>query len=346
MNKPQRLILLPIVPLMLAACGGGPDIDKVKADFSSPSGSVGSKEAVIAANGERSASGPGISLAGGGVPGVALTVRGNGATLDELSAMRGFSGRAESLYVALRSKSKEQALSAAQFEVNAGCHDGQVAQQAYEELINDLLLDAINPLGGDLDGSADYELDLASCSDGRLTGNLEVEIEVELSDNRFLFRVTENFDNVCETAGVESCVDGELIMEAEANSTGSEAENFAFIVAWELDTRWNDSGTPREATVSGGLRLLSETTMMMATSSVEYLFYVNTPEGDEASYVFRATADEMGNGTLEIRGRDGSLTCSVSDEGGMCTATGSDGMTTLSWTAAEAAGLDDVYYED
>jgi hypothetical protein len=346
MNKSQRLILIPLVPLLFAACGGGPDIDKVKEDFNNPSGSVSSKEAIIAANGERDASGPGISLAGGGVPGAALMAARSEPALEELSAMRGFSFKAESLFAALKAKSKQQALSAAQFETNAGCHDSEVAREAYADMISDLFLDALNPLGGDLDGSADYELDLASCSEGRLSGNLEVELEVELSENRFVFRVTENFDNVCEIGGVESCVNGELIMEAEANNSGSAAENFTFVVAWELDTRWNDSGTSREATVSGGLRLASMTTMEMATSTVEYLFYVNTPEGDEASYVFRATADEMGNGTLEIRGRDGSLTCSVNDGGGMCTSTGTDGMATLTWTAAEAAGLPEEYYED
>jgi hypothetical protein len=344
MKNTLRLCLITLAPFAVVACGGGPDIDQVKKDFESPSGSVGSKDTVIAANGEREAGGPAIALAGGGVPGAALTS--NDPGLASLNVMRNFGERARSLYRGLRSGSKEQALAVSQVDPGERCADSEVARMAYEEMITDLFLDALNPLGGDLNGSADYEIDLGTCSEGQLTGRLAVEIEVTLADNRFEFKVTEEFDEVCETNETAACVSGELIMEASANSTGESADNFTFVTAWELDTKWNDNGTSREATISGGLRIASMTMGTAQTSSIEYLFYVNDAEGEQVSYVWRLTADEMGNVTFDIRGRDGSLSCAISNDGGMCTAVGGDGTVTLTWTAAEAASLSEVHYED
>lgn len=347
MRTTLRLALVPLVPLFAVACGGGPDLEQVKKDFQSPSGSVGNKESVVAANGKRDAGGPAIALAGGGVPGAALTARGTGSALEELNAYRTFADRARSLNAALRAGKKEQALRTSQAtDIGARCSDSEVAREAYSEMLSDLFLDAINPLGGDLNGSADYELDLSSCSEGQLTGRLAVEIEVTLAENRFAFKVTEDFDNVCELSGAEACVTGTLIMEAAADNTGSDASNFNFVTAWELDTRWNDNGTPREASVSAGLRIGSVQDGMNATTTVEYLFYVTPPDGDQVSYVFRLTADEMGNATFEIRGADGSLSCAIMPEGGTCTSIGGDGTATLTWTRDEAAGLSSEYYED
>lgn len=345
MRTPLKILLASFGPLFAIACGGGPDIDKTKADFENPSGSVGSKEAVIAANGERGAGGPAIAVAGGGVPGAALVADGGTSELSKLNVMRNFAPKAQSLYAALRAGSKQQALATAQTSIGDRCADSEAARQAYSDMIASLFLDALNPLGGDLDGSASYEIDLSSCSEGQLSGRLGVEIEVLLAENRFKFTVTESFDNVCETMDAQACVSGDLIMEAAADSTGMDAANFTFVSAWELDTKWNDNGTPREATVTGGLRIAAIQMGSSQTSSIEYLFYVTPPDGDAVSYVFRATADEMGNATFEVRGHDGSISCSINNEGGSCTSVGGDGTVTLTWTAADEAALSMDYYE-
>jgi len=52
--------------------------------------------------------------------------------------------------------------------------------------------------------------------------------------------------------------------------------------------------------------------------------------------VLKATAKADGSATLEVRGKDGSLTCNISAEGaGECTAMGNGGAA-VSWTRDEA----------
>src|SRR5262245_33029707 len=74
------LVPTTILAVAVTACGG-PDIDKVKADFENPSGSTTDKSGVIAAQGKQSAAGnnSALSLAGGGVPGFGLTATGRGS---------------------------------------------------------------------------------------------------------------------------------------------------------------------------------------------------------------------------------------------------------------------------
>src|SRR5688572_611854 len=134
--------------LALVACGGGPDIEKVKADFNSPTGSVQSKDGMVAASGSLDAStGVGV-LAGGGVPGASLTADGKLRGLDQLNVRRTWERRAEGLRDYLNGVStREQALRTQQLG-GAGCTESAEAQAAFEEAAQDVLIDGLNPFGG------------------------------------------------------------------------------------------------------------------------------------------------------------------------------------------------------
>jgi len=134
-------------------------------------------------------------------------------------------------------------------------------------------------------------------------------------------------------------------MEASAQSLDSSngLGSLEFITAWELSGQWNEEGTPRQATLRGALLLAASNTGGSDFGSIEYLFYVQTPEGGEESYVLSITAESSGpNGTatLEIRGSDGELTCTINSDGsGMCT-----GAFSHTWTQEEYQGLSSDWY--
>jgi hypothetical protein len=331
----------------LIACGGGPDLEQIKADFQNPSGSVQNKDAIVASSGERTASGPAIKVAGGGVPGATLTASGKQG-LAQINLRRNWEQRAQTLANVLAGRSSSQALSEAQVG-GVGCEQSVEAQGAFEEAAGDLLADAA--LGGTkANGKASYSINLTSCSDGELSGDAKVEIEVEVeleNDNtgRFAFTVKYELTNVCELKTDEkACLDGTLVMEAEAIGM----ENFGRLTAttaWDVAGSWTEAGTLKEASLKGGVRTLLEGGDASAIARIEVLNYVNSPEG-EWSYVwsFEATANING-GTVEFecRGNDGSLTCSIDHNGGTCTA--SDG-SSLTWTAADEAALDEEWFRD
>src|SRR5262245_7348646 len=109
-----RMLGSALTTLLLVACGGGPDINQIKADFDSPSGSVKSKDGMAAASGSLDASGSAVVVGGGGVPGTSLTASGKNVGLWQLNARRTWEARATSLRDFLNGKSS-QALTEAQF---------------------------------------------------------------------------------------------------------------------------------------------------------------------------------------------------------------------------------------
>ncbi len=333
----------------LIACGGGPNLDQVKADFQNPTGSVQNKDAMVASSGSLNASGGAIEVAGGGVPGASLTATGKVAGLRQLNVQRAWEGRARTVRDYLNGKATaKQALSEAQ--TGFGCDDSAEAQEAFQKALNDLTADAVNPFGSGkkISGKASYKLDLTSCSNGELSGSASIEIEIVAeqtgaNSGRFAFTVKYNLNNVCELNTEEkTCVDGSLIAEAEAVGQ-DEFGSLTFTEAWELDGNWLESGVERNATLKGGIRSAFEGDGNSGNASIEILNYVNTPDG-EWSYVWsvKASYDGLnGTGTFEVRGQDGSVTCTVDDNGGMCS--GSDG-SSISWTAEDEQGLDDSWF--
>lgn len=335
--------------LMLIACGGGPDIDKVKADFENPTGSVNNREAVMASNSGREGSGPATSVAGGGVPGFSLTATGKAVGLQKLNMRRAWEVRARTLRDYLNGSVSRQALTEQQFE-SSGCDDSPEAQAAYEELVNDLFKDAVNPLNGNkkVSGEASYKVDLSSCSGGALSGSAEITIKIEAETSgeesgRFAFTVEYSLVEACElNTEAMACLDGSLIMEAEAISEG--ANNFGrltFTSAWELSGTWNDEGKPHEGTLKGGLRTLFEGDGDQGQVKIEYLNYVNV-DGEEWSYVWTFEADND-SVSWECRGKDGSVSCEITETSASCM--GENGSEAFSWTAEDEAALGDDWYE-
>ena len=323
--------------LLLVACGGGPDINQVKADFNSPSGSVKNKDGMAAASGSLDASGSAVVVGGGGVPGQSLTAFGKNTGLWQLNARHAWGARAVALRDYLNGKSS-QALSEAQFE-GEGCDNTPEAQEAFNDLTADLATDLVFG-GSKINGSASYSQDFSTCSGGELSGTAKIKIEFEAEQTgddsgRFAFTVTYGFDNVCElTTDEKACLTGTMIIEAEAEGAGDFGA-LTFTSAWELDATWTEDGVERSATIKGGIRSSLEGDGSTGSAKIEVINYVTTPEGEEWSYVWEfegAFNGLEGTATVSCRGSDGSVTCTIDDTGGSCTA--SDG-SSVTWTAAD-----------
>lgn len=334
----------------LVACGG-PDIEKVKADFESPSGSTKDQNGVIAATSKRDGSSGVMALGAGGVPGQGLTAARPRRAFDQANIGRTWGPRAEALRDMLVTRQIPE-----QRSQNLGpsaCDNSPEARAAYEEMVSgfvgDTLGAALNPFSDTISGSASYTQDFSSCSNGELTGSADIELEYEFSENRFRFAVTYNLDNLCETTGDQACISGEMIAEALIEGDDLMGQ-ISFTTAWQVDGSWTDEGVRREATLGGGVRLkVTGNQDGSGTATLQYLVYVNTPDGDEYSYVWEVVAegDGQGNGTVtwRCRGSDGSIDCRADENGGMCTATDSSGTVVVTWTREQEAGLDEEWFE-
>ena len=146
------------------------------------------------------------------------------------------------------------------------------------------------------------------------------------------FTIDQQFTNVCETSGTKSCLNGAMLMELSANSTTG---RFEFLTGWDFDAKWTEGNVQREASLKGGLRFGGTET----TFALEMLVYVTTPDGKEWSYVLSFSGDDQGNGNFSIRGSDGELSCTISEESVSCT-----GNAELAWTLAEQSALSDDWY--
>lgn len=326
--------------LALTACGGGPDIDQVRADFDNPSGSTKDKTGVLAANGKRDASESALRLTTG-VPGASggLTAAGKAHGLDKIAPRALWEQKLRSLYNqrmategrALRMAQDEEPIGGDDF--GSGCQDSPEAQAAFQELVTDLGVDAANPLGGSTaDASAEYTQDLASCSGGALTGTLEVAIEVELEEGKMRFAIEQGFVEVCEAEGAKTCINGTFIMEATMAGSGTgEDGSLEFLTAWELDATWTEDGAELSASTKGGIRMAVDNQMF----GLEYLVYCKDSAGEEVSYVLRFQVNADGSMSLEYKGADGEMSCSVTSDGnGQCT-----GDSEMTWTDAEYDGV-------
>lgn len=345
LNKALTMGLGAALSLSLIACGGGPDIDQVKADFENPSGSTTNKDSVMSASSQANASGPVRALGASGVPGQSLTARGKVRGFGEVETLNRYAPLAEQSYYRIM-HNESRPLRTAQ-TINGDCSNGE-AERASEEIFNELALDAVFGGGGSASGSASFSMDMGSCTEGRVTGKVDVDMEIEISDNEFYFRITEKLNNVCETDGEKACLNGTLLLEASATADmNGQAGELQFYVAWEVDGTWEEMGQARSASLKGGVRtIIGGDGMGMGYGSIEYLVYAIDKDGNEYSYVYRLTANwdgvGGGNGSLEIRGSDGTLSCEFTAE--MVTCTGSNGAADLTWTASEEVALSAEVY--
>lgn len=343
----RKLVSALPATLLCVACGGGPDIEQIKADFDNPTGSVKSKDGMVAASSSLDASSSAVAVGGGGVPGQSLTATGKTVGFWQINVRRSWEARARAIRDTLNGRTTQlQALSEAQVE-SAGCDNSPEAQAAFEEVYGELFVDALNPFGSKskVSASASFEQDFSACSGGELSGSAEVEIEVEIeasdeNSGRVAFTVKYGLNNVCElTTSEKACLDGAMVVEAEALGT-EELGRLTFTTGWELDATWTEDAVARAASIKGGLRSFFEGTDATASAKVEVINYVNTPEGDEWSYVwaFEGSFNGLeGTATVECRGSDGSVSCTIDDAGGRCIA--SDG-SSIEWTAADESTLE------
>lgn len=337
-NTTLGLIATTSFSLGLVACGGGLSVDQVRTDLDNPTGSVSNQNAVMAVEAKRDGSSPAIDLALGGVPGQsALTAYGKGR-LSQLS-IRNWEVWAKLAHQAVQQKDLAIAKQS-QALVADTCTNGPEAQAAYEDLLQDLLTDAI--FDSSPNGSATFTVDLADCSNGELTGSMTIKLEIKLENDRFEFSVKETFDNACEVSDASACVNGEMLLAAIAEDMSS-SSTVEIIYAWELAATWTEGGAARTASVGGGMRLLAEATQSSAVAAYEFLYYVTTPDGERYAYVWRLTAESNGTGgtvTWSLRGADGEITCSADDTMISCT-----GSAEISFTTTDVDGLDASWLE-
>lgn len=320
----------------LTACGGGPDIDQVRADFDNPSGSTKDKTGVMAANGKRDASESALNLATG-VPGSAggLTAAGKFPGIQKVAPRVLWEENLRNLYN--RKMAVEgQSLRVAQCQVpggDAGCANSPEANEAYLKLLQQLGVDAENPLaGGSGNASVSYTQDLGSCSGGDLTGTMEVSLEVTVETGKLSFTIEQEFSSACETEGAQTCIDGSFVMEASLTGTPEGGEGtFEFLTAWVLDATWQENGAQLSASTKGGIRLAGGNGMF----AIEFLIYCKDSNGEEVSYVLRYRVNADGSSVLEYKGADGELSCTVTADGNaQCT-----GSAEMAWTDAEYVGV-------
>lgn len=337
MNARKLATALTIALSSAAIACGGPDIDQVKQDFESPSGSVTDKDAIVAANAKRDGSDPALSIAGGGVPGFGLTAYGKSDAFKKLNVRRTWESNIRDFHQhwAAQNGIAVPARGAQVEDFGTGCDDSPEVQAAMEALWRDLVGDAL--LGSkSASGSASYTLDLATCSE--YTGKISVDIEMKLSENSFSFKIDETFTNVC--SGDQECVTGDVNLEAAADADeAGQAGQLTFVTAWKLAASWLEDGVAKTASLKGGVRSLFNENGI----DIEYLFYVTTPNGEEYSYVFKLVVDENG-ARWEIRGKNGSISCKVDENGGECTGTDANGTATVAWTKEEARALDASWF--
>ncbi|MBI2376299.1 MAG: hypothetical protein HYV07_20055 [Deltaproteobacteria bacterium] len=315
--------------MTLAACGGGPDIDQVKADFDSPNGSVKDKGTMLKANESRDASNPALKVAGGSsafTGGFGLTAadatwgRLHPANLLKNHISRTMAMRGSPEKIAARRFGMEDVdLSA------GGCFNPA-----------DVSGGGSVSADGSAEGSFSFSMDL-SCVGG--TGSVDIDGEFEVSQTKLYYLIEETFSDACFEG---NCVNGSLLVELDAPEglqlgIGGGTSSMKMLTAWDLTAKWNEGNAAHEASTKGGMRLAAEGT----SGEFEYLVYVANADGAEVTYVLKATANETG-ATLMYKGADGEVNCTMSADGsGSCTGAGE-----ISWTADEVAAAADDLADD
>lgn len=291
------LLSLSLSSVMLAACGSsGPDTAKVRADFENPSGKTSDKDAVIAANSKRTASGGATSAAGALSPFGGLGLTSRNASEGPFSRVSVFTVH-DFIQRSLRRPGPVSARFHAQTDEDydfSGCFDPSSVSGS-----------------GSSDGrsaSYSYSINFGDCNSG-MTGTMSVDGDFEFSED---FQSGEGvfemeYSNVCTTA-TGQCINGVIAMEFKNDG----AEGQSYLIAWDLTMSGGEAGTIQ---TKGGMKYSTDG----GATNFEYLAYVRDSSGAEVSYVFKINQDSGGTTTLSIRGADGSIDCTFNSDGsGSC----------------------------
>ncbi|MDF1566063.1 MAG: hypothetical protein P1V51_23720 [Deltaproteobacteria bacterium] len=153
------------------------------------------------------------------------------------------------------------------------------------------------------------------------TGKLVLEF---VWDNEEIVAIYIRFDTWCDSTG--DCIDGWLGFKTQTSGSVGAGLSQTFILAAKLE---HTSSAGEVDSIEYAIReVLTDT-----TAAIEILVYVDEG-GVKAEFVLSAMVSPEG-GSLEIRGANGSFTCSYTADGesGECTATGTGGGT-VTWSAS------------
>jgi len=153
------------------------------------------------------------------------------------------------------------------------------------------------------------------------TGKLVLEFVWENSELTAIFI---RFDTWCDSTG--DCIDGWLGFQNKTSGSVGAGVTEDFLAVAKLTHTASDG-------VVDTIEYAIRETLTDTTAKVEILVYVNE-DGVDASFVISAMVAPEG-GSLEVRGANGSFTCTYAADGssGECTGTGTGGGT-VTWTAA------------
>jgi hypothetical protein len=322
----MKRLLIPttIVAMAISACGG-PDIDKVKADFENPSGSAKDKNAVIAANGKQNTAGnsSALSLAGGGVPGLGL-----GSSAFTKIATKTIVARqiASIAQIGLhKSELRAQAASPA-------CFQSSDATQASQDLAEAFMT------GGSASASYSISVNLADCDVGA-SGSMEMSIDMKVDGQTISYDSEVTMNNVCEEA-TGSCVDGGMAQQGAIDLGSADMSNIfgsiKLVSAWDFTATFKDAaGKDQSIKSKGGLRIGYSSDANGESGKIEYLEYVTDASGNEVSYVLIIEANSNGDATLKIKCKDGELSCMFSESmgSGSCNGTIDGESFMVDWTS-------------
>lgn len=176
-------------------------------------------------------------------------------------------------------------------------------------------------------GSVDVEmeLDMSTISAGEVTGTFKYAIKY---DDVCHFEIEITMDNVCDTISNE-CVDGGM-------GFLSEFDSMSFLTS-DVEGKLISSGNVHftddvdDITLEWGLRVVYSSSN--AAGSVEFLAFVDV-NGDAESIVIEAKYLQ-GDGSVSVRGSNGSWTCTYTNDGeaGTCTVTDGSSTADVTWTS-------------
>jgi hypothetical protein len=123
--------------------------------------------------------------------------------------------------------------------------------------------------------------------------------------------------------------------QESATVLSSNAGATSYLVAWDFTATKGSETIPEK----GGSRVSLSDANGAGDAFVELLFYVENSERQLVSDVLKVSADSTGTVTLELRCKDGNLTCTkMADGSAMCAGTVDGQPYTQSWDAAVYTG--------
>jgi hypothetical protein len=345
----------------VAACSGpntGPNVDQVKADFDNPSGSAKDQQGVAATAGAQDnlESTGGAGFTGGGVPGFSLRAEGLVQTgFAPLIPHNLFADQIAELQDLVLGKQSFDLSGMSGMGSGASPSGSIISQCVSSKDVQQKFASQLQGAASDLkkSGHASFDIsttvDFSNCPNSGYTGSFDIELKGDINERApsasVTLEVSVNLHTACQTAsGV--CIDGGIaeedvingsatVLSPNAGGARSGSGSISYLVAWDF-TATKDSQTITE---KGGSRVSLSGANGMRDASVELLFYVANSERQLVSYVLKVSADSNGTVTLELRCKDGNLTCTkMADGSAMCMGMVDGQPYMQSWDAALYAG--------